>query len=513
MANLKSKDCLVGLELVGDRLRLAAFTGVRSDSDADGTRRLHCEEFTLADAGDSAPQALPSAASLAALLKTKLGRLGIGGGQAALAIDGRRMALRYSVGSDGEVRVELQRAIERSVNYIQFGAGDRLVGDHLHRMNDGRTHGLLGVSAANMIDPLTKALEQVGLLVKTVEPALVALTRMASISGQLNGKVILVVLVDEEGVEIGVVSDGHLLFSRRSSSAPRRAHEADAPTPTPRLPEELARISRHYERAFGAAEEMRQIILCGPADLVRPHAQALEDSPDFRTDLLRINGTVSTTLAVAADDLAEKESHTIALGAAVGLMRGLGQIAGPNLTSEPVVPQRSLLEGLIRLLLWPTLIALGLWGLSCFGLGQLEANLAKLRIEVDHPSPVQTRYRELQLELTRTERRTVHLGELVKRFENRNWTSLLEMIRTCAPEQLWLGHVRLTDERTLGIEGAAYEESLVYQFRKDLEAAPLFESATIATTMSSRLDNTIVIEFSLECIVFGGLPEDETANQ
>ena len=128
--------------------------------------------------------------------------------------------------------------------------------------------------------------------------------------------------------------------------------------------------------------------------------------------------------------------------------------------------------------------------MAYFGQGRLESTLTKLRIETDQPSPVELKHRELQLRMTQTEQRAARLGELVQKFEERNWRGLLETIRICVPDRLWLTHVRLTAERQRIIGGAAYDESLVYQFRKDVEGATLFESATIVTTTSTRHGNT-----------------------
>ena len=61
MASAKFKDSLVGFELSGDRLRLAAFTGTNSASRATVPRRLHCEEIVIPDAEAYSPASLPPA--------------------------------------------------------------------------------------------------------------------------------------------------------------------------------------------------------------------------------------------------------------------------------------------------------------------------------------------------------------------------------------------------------------------------------------------------------------------
>jgi Tfp pilus assembly PilM family ATPase len=512
VASVKSNDWLVGFELSGDRIRMAAITGTNSSSRPSGARRLHCEEIAIPEAGAHGPASLPPASRLVPLFKATLAPLGIGGGRAAVAVSGPRVVLRHFVGSDDLVRAELQQATERSISYVQFGLGDRLIGEHLHRMVDGRTHALLSVSAATTIDPLVKTLEQIGLRVKVIEPALVALTRMAFVTNQLNSKVALLVSVNADGIDIGVVSDGHLLFSRRPASVAGLGSESQPPERVFSLPAELEKTSRHYVRSFGAPEEVRHVIMCGPEDLVGPHAGALADSRDFQAELLRIDAAATTALAVPSDGLAAKEPYAVALGAAAGLVSECSRVVGPNLASEPEAQRRPLLETVFRSLLWPTLTALVIWGAVYFAQGYLEGTLVRLRIEVEHPSPVETTYRELQMETIQTEQRAACLRELVQTLQDRGWKELLETVRTCVPDQLWLTHVRLPAERQLTIEGAAYDESLVYQFRKDLEGAPLFDSATIITTASNRYGNAVVTEFSLECAVISSLPTPDPAD-
>ena len=514
---MNSNDSLVGCELSGDRIRIAAIKAARSNSRSPGTRRFRCEEIVIPNVEAYAPAGLPPTSDLVSPLKATLGRLGISGGRAAVALSGSRMVLRYFVGSGEQVRAELQQATERSISYVQFGLGDRVVGEHFHRMTDGRDHALLGISPAATINPLAKALEQVGLRVAVIEPALVALTRMASITGQLDSKVGFVVLVDGDGINIGVVLDGHVLFSRR----PSPAGDVGSETPGPQsagsdrpssLPRELEKMSRHYVRVFGASEEVRRIIVCGPENLVRPQTSALEDSQDFQADLLRIDDAVSTALAIPLDDLAGKEAHVVALGAAAGLVGECSQVVGPNLTSEPKVRRRPALEALFRAALLPTVAAVGVWGMAYLAEAHLDTTVARLRIEADHPLPVETKYQELQRQLIQTEQRAAHLGELVQKLQDRNWRGLLDTIRICVPDRLWLTRVQLKTEDQLAIQGTAHDESLIYQFREDLEGSPLFESATIISTTSSRRDNTIVAEFSVECMISTGLLKPDASN-
>ena len=509
MANTKSNNGLVGLDLTGDRIRIAVLKTSGAGADPSQARRIGFEEVTLPDYDPRMANVLPPASTLASLLKTALGRQGIGAGRAAVALGGSRMVLRYFIGSDAHIRAELQQAAERSINYLPFGLGDRVADEHIHKMEDGRSHALLAVSAATTIDPLVKSLEQIGLSVEVIEPAIVALARMASVSGCLGEHASMLVYFDGDGIEIGVVSAAKVLFTRRPMTPPATGIDEPHSPAIHDLARELQRISRHHVRVFGAAEEVRHIVLCGDEHLVGPHADSLK-AGDFELDVLTVDSKAAAALSLTDSDLAiVGPACAVAIGALTGLVDRGNHVIGPNLTCEPKVEHRSLVASLLPTFLWPTMIATLIWGGVHVTHGRLEQNLAKLRIEADHPSPVETRYRELQMEVRRIEQTTVRLGELTQAFAKRDPTVLLEMIRICVPDRLWLRHIRVRGEQQLRIDGAAFAEDTIYKFRDYLEGAPLFENVTIVTTSKSREGSTLVTEFSLECSV---IPEPAETN-
>jgi len=512
--NLKRKNYNVGLELSGNRIRIAAITGSSADADShpSSPRRLQCEEIVIPDTEGSASTSLPPVSTLVPLFKAALGRLGITGGHAAVAMGGQYMVVRNFVGTEARVHVELQQAAKRSINYVQMGLGDRIAGKYIHRTEDGRTHAVIGIAATKILDSLTKSLKQVGLRVKVIEPLMVALTRMATITGQLNSAAALLVLVDQNGIEIAVVSAGQMLFCRRLQPAVCQVSESQSPESTSNLPRELEKIVRHYMRTFGASEEVHQIIIYGPEELVRPHAEALKDSGDFQTDFLSLDNGASEALAVSSQDLAANKTQALALGAAASLFDEHSDIVGPNLISKPEVKRRPPLDNIIRTLLWPTLATVAIWGAVYLAHGQLETTLASLRIETSHPSPIDITYRKLRQQINQIEQRATHLNELSLAFSERDWKLVLETIRICVPEQLWLTHVQLTKDQKLTIEGIAYDDSVIYQFRQNLEGAPLFDNATIVTINSVRTGNILSTRFSVECTVISSLHVPDASN-
>ena len=518
MAGVNSNDCLVGCSLSGDRIRIAVIASADSGTGRADSRRLRCDEIVIPDVEAYSLGGLPPASTLVPLFKATLTRLGVRGGRAAVAVQGPHMVLRYFVGSDDQVRTALHDATERSLGYVQLGLGDRVVDEHLHPIADSRVHGLLAVSTANTIDLLTSTLRQVELRVMVIEPALVALTRIGSITGKLSdSKVSFVLLVDSDGIEIGVVLDGHVLFSRRPpltaclrpDAQGLESGGADRPSSIGR---ELERMSRHYMRAFGVSDEVRHVNICGPEDLVRPYVSALENSQDFQADILRIDDTASTALSITSDDLTGKEAHAVALGAAAALVTECSDVVGPNLTSESEVRRRPPWEALFRAICWPTVVALGIWGVAYLAQGHLDDKVARLRFEVDYPSSVEAKHRELRMQLAQAEQRALQLNELVQKLPERSWRELAETVRICVPARLWLTHVRLAGEGQLSIEGAAYDEALIQQFTKNLEDSPIFESVTLITQSSSRHDNTIVTEFSVECTIISDLPGTDASS-
>ncbi len=323
MASTKASNCFIGCALIGDRIRIAAIMPTAraaggqpaspASAPSDRARRVRYDEIIL-PADQLLPSSLPPASILVPLFKSMMARLGIGGGRAAVALGCPRMVLRHFVGPDDHVRAELQQASVRSMGYVRFGLGDRVVEEHIHRMEDKRLHALLGVSASGTIDPITQTLEQVGLRVKAIEPGLVALARIGSLTGPMNGDISLLVVVDADGTDIGVVWNGHVLFGRRPVWPGSLDPDSPASLPAPGLARELEKTARHCVRAFGAGEELRHVILCGPEDLVGPYVESLVEKKDFDAHVLKMNGAASETLSVPDADLEAGDAHAVALG-------------------------------------------------------------------------------------------------------------------------------------------------------------------------------------------------------
>lgn len=502
MATMKFNNCLVGFEWSGERIRVAAI--IAPSSGAGGSRRLRCDEIVVPKADGVSPGEFPPPSRLVPAFKTVLARMGIKGGRAAVALGGSRVVLRYFTGSDGEVRIRLHEATERCTQYIQLGMGDRVVAEHLHRMDNGDVHGVLAVASAAAVDPINKTLEQLGLGVQTIEPALVALRRFVSLTDQIGAEVANLVYVDEDGTDIGIISGAHLLFSRRLQLRVSSDGESEAPDPATMLPREFEKTARHYSRAFGASGDVSRVLMCGPQNRLQLYDDALRESGAFQTHVVGIGKSMGDALGLHAEDLESKEAYAVALGAAAGLMNEHRDTAGLNLSSAPVTTRRPALETLVRATVLPTIVAVGIWGAVYVAGGQLERAMGRMRIEAIQPSPVETKYRELQMELTHIEQRALRIDELTHKFGHRDWKLFLETIRTCVPERLWLTRISRADGGKVTIHGSTLEEPLVHQFREHIDGASCFENATITSTTTTRRGNNFVTEFSLQCTATTG---------
>ena len=95
-------------------------------SDPAASRHVCFDQIALPNADVSAPGRLPPDSVLAPLLKTALGRMGVAGGDAAVALGSSHAVLRCFVGTEESVRAALQEAAKRTVSYVQLGLGDRV---------------------------------------------------------------------------------------------------------------------------------------------------------------------------------------------------------------------------------------------------------------------------------------------------------------------------------------------------------------------------------------------------
>ena len=504
MANPKPKNAVVGMEFSGHRIRIAA--GFRTGGGDPESYTLRCDEMVIPEAESYLPTALPPISVLAPAFKPTLARLGISGGRAAIAVGPPHMVLRHFVGTSDQVRTDLDQAMERSLSYVQYGLGERAAGEHLHELGDGRVHGLLGISSMSTIVPLADCLKQFALNVTVIEPALTSLVRLATVAGRFEGQETFIVWVDSATIEIGLVSGGKILFSHHTSSTAPMGPQPDDSDPASSIESsdlcrQLERMSRHYMRAFDAPKPVQDVLLCGASNLISTITPVLENSAGLRTRTLKMDDSTIAALGVAGDGLVGNESHLAAIGAFAALRTNDDGIVGPNLASAPQDKRGPQFEALVRALIIPTLVAAAIWGLAFLGQAHLEAKVAKLRIEVEHPSFVEASYRELKIELIIIEQRTARLAELAESNQYRHWKELMETIRISVPDRLWLTRTRLSADGNLSVEGATYDESLIYEFANNIEGSPIFASASIMTETSSRRENAIIQEFSIECVL------------
>lgn len=501
MANIKSNSYNIGVELSGNQLFLSAISDENLNVDSTQKRKVRTENVTIPDSDEINPSALPSTAILAPVIKNTLSKMGISKGSVSIAMDSTRMILRYFIGTQDHIDTELKHATERSINYLQLGVGDRLTGEYVHAMNDSRKHASLGISSASVVDPLIDSFEKLGLRVQVVEPSLVALVRIMTLADCLHQDHVLIVFVNQEGFEMGVASDGQLLFSRRPMVTSNDDIENQMTEHRATLPRELEKTFRHYSRTFGISESLHRVILCGRDDQVIQYKTILEQYREYETDQFSIDETICEHLQINSSDIASDNAYTVALGTACGLQMSRNTVVGPNVTSEPDIQQRSILEEVFRACILPTLLAVGIWAIVNFAQNTQATAVSKLRIQVEHPSMVEAKHRELQMQVMQSQKRASNIQELGNKLKNKHWSDVLEMIRICVPDRLWIRRFRQISESQMTIDGTAYDESLVYDFSKYLEDSPLLENVNIITTTSARDVNVIITEFSLECSV------------
>jgi len=510
VAHVKSNKAFVALELADNHIRIAALIGTPSPKPSGRSRTIRCDRVDIPDIDEFGPVTLPSASELASTLKPSLARLGVTGGQASISIAADRMVLRYFTGTESQVRSELREAAERSVKYVQLGIGDRVVAESTLRLDDGRLHAVFAVASAATIDPLVKAVEQLGLRVRIVEPSLVSLLRLTAIDHYENPGAAILIHADTGGMELGIALDDQLVFSRRVSAS--RFNDNDSPSEEPDfdLPREIAKASRHYLHVHGATDNIRRVILFAGSERQSHYLHQLNAvAQEFQVEAHAFSQLAAESLDIDHEDAANADEHSSAIGALAGLL-GVNNVTGPNLVSESQSREQSAVETLARSLIIPTIVAFSIWATTLLAGGHLASASADLRAQLDLPSAIATQYRESQLDLARLEQRSTYLGALVAQFSERDWKAFLDMVRICVPQGLWLSRIHVTNTGHIAIEGAAYRESLIYEFSEYLAKSPLFHEATIVTTTATRYGNSFVTEFSLECSFSRHNEQEET---
>ena len=417
-------------------------------------------------------------AELLAALKPLVAEQRLHGSSVYFSLSGEFCVTRVVTGTADRVRRELVQLEQRSSLYLSLGTGPKALATSIHQVDARHQHALLTVVNQRVLDALVSIAAKVGVKIDLIEPSLVAMSRALGHMQRDHEQPVIIVHLNEQGVELGISHRGQLLLDYRPGG---RSAMDEIPAIVVRHLARLERYCKRYFRFGGVAID--RVILSGAAESVALVRQGFEHH----------------CLAVEELDAAQIEPQwqfdepkpTSEASGAVGTCLLLGDMAaethGPNLVERARTAADERWLGLLLRTCWPVAAAL----LVVAGIG-LASQFERYRCrQVEHQLTAceEGRQRVLaaQNEIRRADQLIAGLESVAVQLPAPAWHELLQAVAHCLPDDVWLENVAVEASGRLRLNGVSYGEDGVYEFIGWLKKNPRLARIALEETGRATL--------------------------
>jgi hypothetical protein len=476
------------IELTESDLRVAILErGAEGTSDqVDAITLPWRKESSSADT----PQGL---AELTAALQLLVESRGLAGSPVRFVLGGRYCVTKAILGSNEEVRGQLQELQQRSQLYLMLGTGEKVVVNNSKSIDARHTYAVASVCNAKTLDTLNQASESAGLRIDSIEPALVANSRAANRLLNAPDVPCLLIHIEHSAVEIGVSHKGRLLLEYRPGSCQTTAELVEI------VSTHFGRLERHVGRLLGeASPKLRHVYLSGDKTEVANCIAAFAKVKNLETRIISPTEIQATwQLAAGIDDPA----LVPVLGTALGTYLPLGESDAPNFMDHITAISREPLKPVLIKSFAPVaavlLIALGI---QAFNWHQ-QTGINDLQTQLDALSSAQARARELQLRRGASETKLAQLNTLASQLTMPPTADVLRGIAHCMPSDVWLSSLSITEDNNLALKGSSFLEAGVFDFVRWLELAPGIGNVALRGTQSGQSQAGPTVTFDIELVL------------
>ncbi|MCH8922963.1 MAG: PilN domain-containing protein [Planctomycetes bacterium] len=473
----------VGIEICRSHLHLARLiagqpTLVRTRS----VRWRHDAASMLSDQGER---------ELRAGMKAIVSQEKLHGQRVSLAFNGDFCVTRVLTGSADEVRRELAQLEERSSLYLSLGTGPKALAASVRQIDVRHQHALLTVANKKTLETIVSAVNQLGIEIDTIEPSLVALSRCVGRIGRDASRPVLIVMLNESGVELGITYQGQLILDYRPGG--RSAKEGVAMIVT----NHLARLQRYCQRHYGYTEgQLDHVILCGTDDAIAPVRMDLEREEHITVEVLDL-----------ADVDADWEFAEETIGSEVSAALGVCLFAGdastprdaPNLMEQLRAEKKTRLLPALAKTAWPVAasiaVALGLFMLTVHE-GHRNTMIANRLSEYETSK---LRAGRLKSEMMHADQKAAQFSALENELSNPAWSEALSHVGHCMPNDVWLERFDAAGDGTVTMSGSGYTDDAVYELVRWLQQAPGISGVSLEGTRTGSGRTGRVIKFDVHC--------------
>lgn len=393
-------------------------------------------------------------------------------------------------GTNEEVRTELQQIEQRSRLYLMLGPGEKVTVRHLHPLDARHAMAIAAVCNSATLDAIHEAASRAGLIVESIEPALVATSRALGRLEDGSDVPYLLIHLSPSTVELAICHQGNLLLDYRPGGRKDPAELLQL------LLTHLSRLERHVGRQLHEPPpKLRKIYLCGHKPLVDKAYSAFAASSRFETervDPARIQATWKFEKQLSGS------AAVPALGALLSTYLPAAEREAPNFMQHIIASTREPLKPILLKSMAPlaAVLIVAACGLAFNYVARKD--LAELEVQLDDLAVVQARHREVSLTKGASLAKLAQLRDLAEGLQALPAGEVIARIGQCMPSDVWLSRMEVAGMQQIQIDGASYLEAGVFDFVRWLEQAPGFEDVALRSTRPGQSEAGPAINFNIE---------------
>lgn len=419
----------------------------------------------------------------------------VAGAGVHLSLSSELCVTRVAAGEADSLRPEVRELQDRSSQYLSLGAGEKTLAESSRAIDAKHSQTWLTVANKQVLDNIVTAVEAAGLHVDFVEHALLSMCRVIGTMQYDADRPVILIDVNERGVDLGVSYRGQLLFDYRPGGVASKDHIAEI------VGRHRERIQRYCNRQFRfVSGDITDVFICGESTEMESVRQ------QFAATALKATVLDPTTIHTDwdyADGFQPNARFVAALGSLlVGpdqLQQPPGERGLPDLMDsyrsswkEPLLPA-------LMTACWPIaatlLVAVGIYSAAMYESGRA-ARLETQQLAFENQlQQVATK----KLETEAAQKKIRYLKQINAAVSHRAYHRLIAAIAQSLPSGCWLETIRVDRDGVIAIQGPGESEDQIFNFVEELKKVPMLTDISLEGQQPVRLKRGPAIRFDIKC--------------
>ena len=433
--------------------------------------------------------------TVAAKLREMIGDEKLAGTPVQLVLSGDFCVTRTVAGSREQVDRELRDLRERCGLYISLGQGPKAFSESVRIIDARRAQGSMTVTNRESLTAITNGIRESGLKVRSIEHSLVALSRAVGQTGRDAQLPVIIVELNQRGIDLGISFQGRLLLDYRPGGLSRMPGEQRQLASI--ILKHLGRIRRYCHRYFQySGGKLEQIVLCGEGGEVDVLRQHFDAETDMQAVILHPREVCPAW--VFNGDEADDGCLLPSLGALLNI-ESTSRDDSPNLLTPLLLSQREALGPALRRYGWPIAVVIVLTMLGYLAGFYENWQSAHLAATVSQARADAGLLASRQVELTSVNDKMRHLTKLGQSLGAPAWDEFLADVSGCLPRGAWLESLKIDRNGTVYLFGPSFKEEHIYELVEQLKQVPHLSEVVLEGTRPTRLDSGKATLFDVKC--------------